>query len=157
MKRKHFLLSFFVMMVTLLTFISSTSAHAEGKKYTIGTDLTFAPFEFQDSKGKYIGIDVDLLDAIAKDQGFEVDLKPLGFDSAVQAIQSKQIDGMIAGMSITDERKKSFDFSDPYFDSGLQLAVKKGNDKIKSYDDLKGKTVAAKVGNEIDNLLEKNK
>ena len=93
------------MMVTLLTFISSTSAHAEGKKYTIGTDLTFAPFEFQDSKGKYIGIDVDLLDAIAKDQGFEVDLKPLGFDSAVQAIQSKQIDGMIAGMSITDERK----------------------------------------------------
>ena len=110
MKRKHFLLSFFVMMVTLLTFISGTSAHAEGKKYTIGTDLTFAPFEFQDSKGKYIGIDVDLLDAIAKDQGFEVDLKPLGFDSAVQAIQSKQIDGMIAGMSITDERKKSFDF-----------------------------------------------
>ena len=63
------------------------------------------PFEFQDSKGKYIGIDVDLLDAIAKDQDFEVDLKPLGFDSAVQAIQSKQIDGMIAGMSITDERK----------------------------------------------------
>lgn len=155
MKRKHFLLSFFVMMVTLLTFISSTSAHAEGKKYTIGTDLTFAPFEFQDSKGKYIGIDVDLLDAIAKDQGFEVDLKPLGFDSAVQAIQSKQIDGMIAGMSITDERKKSFDFSDPYFDSGLQLAVKKGNDKIKSYDDLKGKTVAAKVGTESANFLEK--
>lgn len=157
MKRKHFLLSFFVMMVTLLTFISGTSAHAEGKKYTIGTDLTFAPFEFQDSKGKYIGIDVDLLDAIAKDQGFEVDLKPLGFDSAVQAIQSKQIDGMIAGMSITDERKKSFDFSDPYFDSGLQLAVKKGNDKIKSYDDLKGKTVAAKVGTESANFLEKNK
>ncbi|MGC3203710.1 transporter substrate-binding domain-containing protein, partial [Enterococcus faecalis] len=84
----------------------------------------------------YIGIVVDLLDAIAKDQGFVVDLKPFGFDSAVQAIQSKQIDGMIAGMSITDERKKSFDFSDPYFDCGLQLAVKKGNDKIKSYDDL---------------------
>ncbi len=63
----------------------------------------------------------------------------------------------IAGMSITDERKKSFDFSDPYFDSGLQLAVKKGNDKIKSYDDLKGKTVAAKVGTESANFLEKNK
>ncbi len=59
-----------------------------------------------------------------------MDLKPLGFDSAVQAIQSKQIDGMIAGMSITDERKKSFDFSDPYFDSGLQLAVKKETTKL---------------------------
>lgn len=54
-----------------------------------------------------------------------MDLKPLGFDSAVQAIQSKQIDGMIAGMSITDERKNPLIFSDPYFDSGLQLAVKR--------------------------------
>ncbi|MCU9786770.1 hypothetical protein, partial [Enterococcus faecalis] len=49
-KRKHFLLSFFVMILTLLTFFSGTSSHAEGKQYTIGTDLTFAPFEFQDSK-----------------------------------------------------------------------------------------------------------
>nr|MDK7249274.1 transporter substrate-binding domain-containing protein [Corynebacterium amycolatum] len=65
--------------------------------------------------------------------------------------------GMIAGMSITDERKKSFDFSDPYFDSGLQLAVKKGNDKIKSYDDLKGKKVGVKIGTESADFLEKNK
>lgn len=119
--------------------------------------MTFAPFEYQDSSGEYIGIDVDLLNAIAKDQGFKVDLKPLGFDSAIQAVQSDQVDGMIAGTSITDERKKSFDFSDSYFDSGLQMAVKKGNSSIKSYDDLKGKTVAAKVGTESATFLEKTK
>ncbi|OTN89795.1 amino acid ABC transporter amino acid-binding/permease [Enterococcus sp. 7E2_DIV0204] len=156
MKKKHFLLSFIVMMASLLTFTLGQSAQAEEKTYTIGTDLTFAPFEFQDSKGEYVGIDVDLLQAIAEAQDFKVNLKPLGFDSAIQAVQSKQVDGMIAGMSITDERKKSFDFSDPYFDSGLQMAVKTGNDKIKSYDDLKGKTAAAKVGTESAAFLEKN-
>lgn len=156
MKRKHFLLSFMVMMASLLTFTLGHSAQAEEKTYTIGTDLTFAPFEFQDSKGEYIGIDIDLLNAIAEDQEFKVDLKPLGFDSAIQAVQSSQVDGMIAGMSITDERKKSFDFSEPYFDSGLQMAVKKGNTDIKNYEDLKGKTVAAKVGTESATFLEKN-
>jgi glutamine transport system permease protein len=156
MKKKQFLFSFFIAMATLFTFLGVTTSHAEEKNYTIGTDLTFAPFEFQDSNGEYIGIDVDLLNAIAKDQNLELDLKPLGFDSAIQAVQSNQIDGMIAGMSITDERKKSFDFSEPYFDSGLQMAVKKGNKKIKSYEDLKGKTVAAKVGTESATFIEKN-
>jgi len=156
MKRKHFLLSFIVMMASLLIFSLGQNAQAEEKTYTIGTDLTFAPFEFQDSKGEYVGIDVDLLQAIADDQDFKVDLKPLGFDSAIQAVQSKQVDGMIAGMSITDERKKSFDFSEPYFDSGLQMAVKKGNNTIKDYNDLKGKTVAAKIGTESATFLEKN-
>ncbi|OJG54694.1 His/Glu/Gln/Arg/opine family amino ABC transporter, permease, 3-TM region [Enterococcus haemoperoxidus] len=144
------------MMASLLTFTLGQNAQAEEKTYNIGTDLTFAPFEFQDSKGEYVGIDVDLLHAIAEDQDFKVNLKPLGFDSAIQAVQSKQVDGMIAGMSITDERKKSFDFSESYFDSGLQMAVKKGNDKIKNYEDLKGKTVAAKVGTESATFLEKN-
>lgn len=157
MKKKHFLLSFIVMMASLLTFTLGQTAQAEEKTYNIGTDLTFAPFEFQDSKGEYVGIDVDLLKAIAKAQNFKVNLKPLGFDSAIQAVQSRQVDGMIAGMSITDERKKSFDFSEAYFDSGLQMAVKKGNDKIKSYDDLKGKIVAAKVGTESATFLEKNR
>jgi glutamine transport system permease protein len=156
MKSKHFLLSFVAVMASLLTFTLGQSAHAEEKTYNIGTDLTFAPFEFQDSEGKYIGIDIDLLHAIAEDQDFKVVQKPLGFDSAIQAVQSNQIDGMIAGMSITDERKKSFDFSEPYFDSGLQMAVKKGNDNIKSYKDLKGKTVAAKVGTESATFIEKN-
>lgn len=156
MKKKHFFLSFIAMMATLVTFSIGYSTQAEEKTYTIGTDLTFAPFEFQDDTGKYTGIDIDLLNTIAEEQGFKVDLKPLGFDSAIQAVQSNQVDGMIAGMSITDERKKSFDFSEPYFDSGLQMAVKENNDKIKTYTDLKGKTVAAKVGTESATFLEKN-
>lgn len=121
---------------------------ASGKKFSVATDTTFAPFEFRDGSGELVGIDMDLLHAIAKAEGFEVDIKSLGFDAALQALQSNQVAGVIAGMSITDERKKIFDFSEPYFDSGVQMAVGKNNEDIKSYADLKGKTVTAKRGSE---------
>ena len=123
-------------------------AVADGETYVIATDTTFAPFEFQDDKGNYVGIDMDLIREIAKDQHFNVDIKPLGFDAALQAVQANQAAGVIAGMSITDARKKVFDFSDPYFESGVQMAVLAGNDTVKSYEDLKGKRVAVKNGTE---------
>ncbi|MDD7794678.1 transporter substrate-binding domain-containing protein [Clostridium sp. 'White wine YQ'] len=115
------------------------------KKYIISTDVTFAPFEFEQD-GKYTGIDVDLLAAIAKDQGFDYELKPMDFNGIIPALTSNQIDAAIAGMSITDERKKSVDFSEPYFESGVSMAVGVDNNSIKSLDDLKGKTVAVKKG-----------
>ncbi len=120
----------------------------KGKSFSIATDTTFAPFEFRDGSGELVGIDMDLLRAIAVDQGFEVDIKSLGFDAALQALQSNQVAGVIAGMSITDERKQIFDFSAPYFDSGVQMAVATNNGEITSYADLKGKTVTAKRGSE---------
>jgi len=126
--------------------LAPATASAEGETYTIATDTTFAPFEFQDKQGKFVGIDMDLIRAIGKEQGFAVDIKPLGFDAALQAVQANQVDGVIAGMSITDERKKVFDFSEPYFESGIQMAVLESDDAIKSYADLKGKRVAVKNG-----------
>ena len=126
--------------------LAPATASAAGENYTIATDTTFAPFEFQDKQGKFVGIDMDLIRAIAKDQDFTVDIKPLGFDAALQAVQANQVDGVIAGMSITDARKKVFDFSEPYFESGIQMAVLKTDDTIKSYADLKGKRVAVKNG-----------
>lgn len=126
--------------------LAPATASADGETYTVATDTTFAPFEFQDKQGQFVGIDMDLIRAIAKDQKFTVDIKPLGFDAALQAVQANQVDGVIAGMSITDKRKQTFDFSEPYFESGIQMAVLKSNDDIKSYADLKGKRVAVKNG-----------
>ena len=114
--------------------------------FVIATDTTFAPFEYQEG-GELVGIDMDLIRAIAANQGFEVKIQPLGFDAALQAVQSGQADGVIAGMSITDERKQVFDFSDPYFTSGIQMAVAVDSD-IVSYADLAGTTVAVKTGTE---------
>ncbi|HAG59028.1 MAG TPA: glutamine ABC transporter permease [Arthrobacter bacterium] len=127
---------------------ASAPADVKGKTFTIGTDTTFAPFEFRNGSGDLVGIDMDLLQAIAKNQGFTVNVKSLGFDAALQALQSNQVDGVIAGMSITDKRKLIFDFSDPYFDSGIQMAVAKSNNTVKSYADLAGKSVAVKRGSE---------
>ena len=117
------------------------------KKYIIATDTTFAPFEYQDENGEYGGIDIELLAAIAEDQGFEYELQPLGFDAACAALESGQADGVIAGMSIKEDRKLKYDFSDPYFDSAVVMAAKAGSD-YKTLDDLKGQTIAVKTGTE---------
>lgn len=126
--------------------LAAPSAQADGETYVIATDTTFAPFEFQDNDGNFVGIDMDLIRAIAEDQKFNVDIKPLGFDAALQAVQANQVDGVIAGMSITDERRQVFDFSEPYFESGIQMAVLEDDEDIKSYEDLRGKRVSVKNG-----------
>ncbi len=120
---------------------------AEGKTYVIATDTTFAPFEFENDNGEMVGIDLDLLAAIAEDQGFKYELQVVGFSAAVTALEAGEADGVIAGMSITDERKEKYDFSEAYFDSGVGMAVAADSD-IKSYEDLAGLQVAAKIGTE---------
>lgn len=143
---------FMVLLLFFFSFVGSLvpSAHAADAKktYVIGTDTTFAPFEFQDVNGDFVGIDIDLIKAIAADQGFEIKIQSLGFNAAVQALQSGNVDGVIAGMSITDERKKVFDFSDPYFEAGPMMGVAAQNSTIKSYEDLRGQRVAVKAGTE---------
>lgn len=124
--------------------------------YKIVSDSSFAPFEFQGDDGKYTGIDMDLIKAIAKQQGFTITVENPGFDAALNDVQAGQADAVIAGMSITDERKEIFDFSDSYYTSNTILAVKAGSE-IKSYDDLKGKTVGAKKGTASYDFFEENR
>ncbi len=117
-----------------------------GKTYVIYSDNSFAPFEFLDSTtNTYVGVDMDILAAVAKDQGFAYEVKNEGFDAAMGAVQSGQADGMIAGMTINDKRKETFDFSDGYFEDGQILVVAKDSD-IAAEKDLAGKKVAAKIG-----------
>ena len=70
---------------------SSEGGSASDKTYIIATDTTFAPFEFTNDKNEFVGIDVDILAAIAKDQGFKYDLQSLGFDAAVAALESGRL------------------------------------------------------------------
>ena len=128
---------------------STTPVESTGgteKVYHIVADNTFAPFEFLDeATGSYTGVDMDLLAAIAEDQGFQYTVDNCGWDAALGNLQSGQADGMIAGMSITDERRESYDFSDSYYDGG-QIMLVKGDSTIASYEDLAGLTVAVKTG-----------
>ena len=116
------------------------------KTWVIATDTVFKPFEYTDENGNFVGIDVDILAAIAEDQGFKYELKSLGWDAAIAACQAGQADGMIAGASITDERKESgWIFSDGYYTATQCMAVAENSD-IKGFEDLKDKQVAVKTG-----------
>lgn len=123
--------------------------------YIIASDTSFAPFEYQDGNNTYTGFDMDLIKAIAKQQGFNIKINNIGFDAALNAVQSGQADGVIAGMTITDARKAIFNFSDPYYTTNIILAVKKGS-SVKSYEDLSGKTVGAKNGTSSYTWLEEH-
>lgn len=140
-----------------LTLTGQANRQATPKKqnYIIVSDSSFAPFEFQNDNGNYIGIDMELMKAIAKQQGFTLTIQNPGFDAALNAVQAGQADAVIAGMSITDARKEIFDFSDAYYTSNIRMAVKSGS-KIASYNDLKGKTVGAKNGTSSYAFLEEH-
>jgi polar amino acid transport system substrate-binding protein len=152
-KKKLWISLIFVLSI----FGLSSVGHAEDKTYNIASDLTFAPFEFQNKNHEYVGIDVDILKAIADAEDIKYTINFIGFQAAIDQVQAGQADGMIAGMSITDEREKSFDFSDSYFTANATLAVKENNTTIKSYEDLKGKQVGAKNGTASYDFLQKNK
>lgn len=124
-----------------------TEASADAQNFVIATDTTFAPFEFENDKGEMVGIDLDLLAAIAEDQGFTYEIQYLGFSAAVTALEAGEVDGVIAGMSITDERAEKYDFSVAYYDSGVGMAVA-ADSEIKSYEELAGLQVAGKIGTE---------
>ena len=125
---------------------SDNGAATEGKNFVIATDQGFSPFEFQDADGNIVGIDMDILKAISEDQGFTYDLQYIGWDAAIAACQAGQADGMIAGASITEERKNSgWTFSDGYYDATQGMAVVSDSD-IASFEDMAGKKVAVKNG-----------
>ncbi len=150
-KRTVALLAASLMLVGTITACGNTntaqpSDEDNNKVYTIVADNAFAPFDFMDAKTtEYTGIDVDLLAAIAEDQGFQYKLDNCGWDAALSRLGAGQADGMIAGMTITEDRQKSYNFSDPYFENG-QIMIVKGDSTIASLEDLKGKTVATKTG-----------
>ena len=119
---------------------------ALAEDYAIATDTAFRPFEYTDATGKLVGIDVDILAAIAADQGFTYTIEPLGWDASIAACQAGQKDALIAGASITDARKESgWIFSDGYYNATQSMAVAQGS-PIKGFEDLKGRSVAVKIG-----------
>ena len=122
------------------------AAEAGGKVWIVATDTVFRPFEYTNEKNQFVGIDVDLLAAIAEDQGFKYELQSLGWDAGVAAVQVGQADALIAGATIKQSRIDSgWIFSEGYYNATQTFVVAKDS-KIASFEDLKGKNVAVKNG-----------
>jgi polar amino acid transport system substrate-binding protein len=116
-------------------------------KLVIATSADYPPYEFHDLSGgkdEIKGFDIDIASAIAKELGVQLDIKDMAFDSVLPALLSKKVDLAIAAFTITEERKKSVNFSDPYFDGGQQIVTYKGSG-IKSKEDLKGKKIGVQI------------
>ncbi len=123
----------------------NNSEKSEKKVYQIATDNAFAPFTYTDENGNYIGIDIDIFNAIAEDQNIEFEYQHLGFEGSCAAIETSKADGAMCCLSIKEERKEKYDFSDPYYKSSVVVVVR-NNSEINEFADLKGKKIAAKIG-----------
>ncbi|GAJ39451.1 transporter substrate-binding domain-containing protein [Saccharococcus caldoxylosilyticus] len=117
------------------------------KVLKMGTSADYAPFEYIDTaKGNdIIGFDVDLAKMIAKELGYEIQIVDMDFTGLIPALQSGKVDFVLAGMTPTEKRKKSVDFSDVYYVARNMIVSKKGSG-IKTVEDLKGKTVGVQTG-----------
>lgn len=124
---------------------NTSSGDGDSKKvYKVGTEATFAPIVSLDDKGKIVGIDVDVLQAIADEMDFEVKWESIGWEPVFQTIKNGETDIGGAGITITDERKETFDFTEPYYESQLLIVVKEDS-KIQSLDELKDKKISVQI------------
>ena len=120
----------------------------------VATDTAFVPFEFKEGD-KYVGFDIDLWAEIAKEIGVTYTLQPMDFNGIIPALQTKQVDVALAGITIKDERKKVIDFSDGYYDSGFLLMVP-ADSTIGDAADLAGKKLAVKTGTSATDYAKEN-
>ncbi|MDT4829697.1 Glutamine-binding periplasmic protein [compost metagenome] len=128
-----------------LVIAATSHANATDKELLVATDTAFVPFEFKQGN-EYVGFDIDLWAAIAKELGWKYQLKPMDFNGIIPALQTRNVDLALAGITIKEERKQAIDFSDGYYDSGFLLMVRSDNDAIKGEADIAGKTLAVKSG-----------
>lgn len=148
MKKKIGRTALFIMILCFIVIVSAcgkqTSGQAEsgGKKpLLIGTDAVTPPFVYMD-KGELVGFDVDLISAILDEAGYEYKVENVGWDPLFALVENGEADIGMTSITITEDRKQSYDFADPYFESKLMILAKEGTD-IKSAVDLKGKKVGA--------------
>ncbi|MDQ0340085.1 polar amino acid transport system substrate-binding protein [Caldalkalibacillus uzonensis] len=123
---------------------NSETAVEEKQQLIVGTEAAFAPFEFLD-KGEIVGFDIDLLAAVMEEAGFEHEVRNLGWDPLFVAVQNGEVDLAISGITITDDRIESYDFTRPYYESTHMILVPEDSD-IKSATDLVGKKVGVQNG-----------
>ncbi|WP_285960501.1 cystine ABC transporter substrate-binding protein [Pseudomonas tohonis] len=123
----------------------------------VGLEGTYPPFNYQDENGKLTGFEVEFAEALAKELGVKVEFQPSKWDGILAALESKRLDLVINQVTISEERKKKYDFSTPYTVSGIQALVRKGSeDSIKSAADLAGKKVGVGLGTNYEQWLKEN-
>ncbi len=121
---------------------------------TVGVEGTYPPITYHNEDGDLTGFDVEVAQAIGEKLGVEVQFVEAEWDSLLASIDSGRIDTVINAVSVTDERKEKYDFTDPYVSLYRHVIVKGDNDSIKSLEDLDGTKVAENITSEYADELE---
>lgn len=149
MKKFMALLMALVMMLSLMAGCSSKKDDGgmtlEKGKLIMSTNAKFPPYEFTDDNGNYVGIDVEVAQAIAEKLGLELVIDDMSFTAALEAAQNGKSDMVMAGVTVTETRKAVMDFSISYA-TGIQVIIVKENSSIASVDDLDGKLIGTQQG-----------
>ena len=124
----------------------TVTAFAAPKTIKVATDATWPPMEMVDANKKIVGYDIDFLNAVAKEAGIAVEFKNTAWDGIFAGLDSGQYDAIISSVTITNERKAKYDFTEPYTSIGQILVVPKTDKTSKVIADLKGKKVGAQIG-----------
>ena len=123
----------------------------------VGLEGTYPPFSYVDESGKLAGFEVEFSEALAQKLGVKVKLQPTKWDGILAALESKRLDAVINQVTISEERKKKYDFSTPYTISGIQaLTQKKNEGKFKTAADLAGHKVGVGLGTNYEQWLKDN-
>ncbi|MCO8161650.1 cystine ABC transporter substrate-binding protein [Pseudomonas sp. 21LCFQ010] len=123
----------------------------------VGLEGTYPPFSFVDNNGKLSGFEVELSEALAKELGVKAKIQPTKWDGILAALESKRLDVVVNQVTISEERKKKYDFSKPYTVSGIQaLTQKKDQGSIKTAQDLVGKKIGVGLGTNYEQWLKSN-
>ncbi|SEQ74887.1 MULTISPECIES: cystine ABC transporter substrate-binding protein [Pseudomonas] len=123
----------------------------------IGLEGTYPPFSYQDENGKLTGFEVEFAQALAKEMGVQPKIQPGKWDGLLAALDSKRLDVVINQVTISEERKKKYDFSTPYTVSGVQAMTRKNEqDTIKKPEDLANKKVGVGLGTNYEQWLKEN-
>lgn len=125
----------------------------ERQKLIVGTDAGFKPFEYIED-GEVVGFDIDLVQEVANDLNRELVIEQLGFDGLLAGLQAGRIDLVAAGMTITEERAKSVNFSDAYYEASQMIIVRRDNTEINSKADLVGKKIGVQLGTTGDIMVD---
>jgi len=149
-----------IALVVLLTFIvvsslcfaqgkqetSSNTNSNTGKTYIVAASCDYPPLEYIDDNGNITGYEMDLIRAIAEEMGLDIDIVNVSFDGIIAGIQSKQYDIGASGLTITESRKETCDFSSPILQFSLSIVTRKEAEGISNEEDLVGKKVGVQLG-----------
>jgi polar amino acid transport system substrate-binding protein len=155
--KKRLLLGLAIMVSATMLFAGCSGSSESGvkvaeDKFVVGLDDSFPPMGFRDENGEIVGFDIDLAKAAAEEMGMEVEFKSVDWDGVLLSLKKGDIDVIWNGLTVTEEREKEINFTEPYL-ANRQILVVKADSEVGSKADLKGKVLGLQLGSSSEKAL----